>query len=584
MKRLTILTVLLLVISLTGCASTDNGAKSIYNEGTYTAVTPGHNGDITVEVTFDQNSITDIKVTDHKETYGIGYGVSTAPIDYLPAKIIETQSLGVDSVASATITSNALKRAIGDCVDQAGGDSSALKNVPVANNNQDEEYTADIVVVGAGAAGLAAAVTAKEAGADVIIMEKVGIPGGSTTRSGGKILAAGTKYQEELGFEDNADLMYQYLMSFDHDNLMNETLVRKFCDNSLDNFNWMLERGTLIEDVEPIHSSLVPWRVHNALGGGGMTVGFGGQYIVPLNNEFESTGGKVIYNCEAKELLTENGAVVGVKGERKDGTTVTVNAKSVIICTGGYEHNEEMMARYAAFLPDNSASACPKTNVGDGLIMAEKVGAQIFDSEGLQVSYRDGKTGVGLFEESGLIVTDKGVRVSNEYSYKEHVATGLVEAPSPYGYYIATANDPNKTVQYAMTVDSTYRASTLDELAEITGMDTETIKATVARYNELCSKGVDEDFGKPAEYMIPIEGDTYYAIKLEPGSCVNFGGLVINENAEVLDTNNQVIPGLYAAGEVAFTGLFATEYPCCGMAIGSAIFYGRTAAQTALSK
>lgn len=575
--------VLLVTVSLTGCASKEE-TKSGYTAGTFTTTTPGHNGDITIEVTFDVDSITDIKITDHKETYGIGYGVATAPIDSLPAEIIKTQSLGVDSVAGATITSNALKRAVADCVDQAGGDSSVLKNVVVANNNKDEEYTADIVVVGAGAAGLAAAVTAKEAGANVIIMEKVGIPGGSTTRSGGKILAAGTDVQKNQGFDDNADLMFQYLMSFDHDGLMNETLVKKFCDNSLENFNWLVERGTIIQDVEAIHSSITPWRVHNALGGGGMTVGFGGQYIVPLDNEFETSGGKVIYNCEAKELLTENGTVVGVMGERKDGTTVTVNAKSVIICTGGYEHNEEMMARYASFLPDNSASACPKTNVGDGLVMAEKVGAQIFDSEGLQVSYRDGKTGVGLFEESGLIVTDKGVRVSNEYSYKEHVATGLAEAPSPYGYYIATSNDPNKTVQYAMTVDSTYKASTLDELAEITGMDAETIKTTVARYNELCSKGVDEDFGKPAEYMIPIEGDTYYAIKLEPGSCVNFGGLVINENAEVLDTNNQVIPGLYAAGEVAFTGLFATEYPCCGMAIGSAIFYGRTAAQTALSK
>lgn len=583
MKKLTLLMVLLVTVSLTGCASKEE-TKSGYTAGAFTTTTPGHNGDITIEVTFDVDSITDIKITDHKETYGIGYGVSTAPIDSLPAEIIKTQSLGVDSVAGATITSNALKRAVADCVDQAGGDSSVLKNVVIANNNKDEEYTADIVVVGAGAAGLAAAVTAKEAGANVIIMEKVGIPGGSTTRSGGKILAAGTDVQKNQGFDDNADLMFQYLMSFDHDGLMNETLVKKFCDNSLENFNWLVERGTIIQDVEAIHSSITPWRVHNALGGGGMTVGFGGQYIVPLDNEFETSGGKVIYNCEAKELLTENGTVVGVMGERKDGTTVTVNAKSVIICTGGYEHNEEMMARYASFLPDNSASACPKTNVGDGLVMAEKVGAQIFDSEGLQVSYRDGKTGVGLFEESGLIVTDKGVRVSNEYSYKEHVATGLAEAPSPYGYYIATSNDPNKTVQYAMTVDSTYKASTLDELAEITGMDAETIKTTVARYNELCSKGVDEDFGKPAEYMIPIEGDTYYAIKLEPGSCVNFGGLVINENAEVLDTNNQVIPGLYAAGEVAFTGLFATEYPCCGMAIGSAIFYGRTAAQTALSK
>ena len=114
-------------------------------------------------------------------------------------------------------------------------------------------------------------------------------------------------------------------------------------------------------------------------------------------------------------------------------------------------------------------------------------------------------------------------------------------------------------------------------------MDAAALQATVERYNELCAKGSDDDFGKPAGYMIPVEGDTYYAFRMTPGSSVTFGGLQIDTGAHVLDTNDQPIPGLYAAGEVAFTGLFDAEYPCCGMAIGSAIYYGRVAAANAVA-
>ena len=113
-------------------------------------------------------------------------------------------------------------------------------------------------------------------------------------------------------------------------------------------------------------------------------------------------------------------------------------------------------------------------------------------------------------------------------------------------------------------------------------MDKAALEATVARYNELCLKGVDEDFGKPAQYMIPVEGDEYYAFRMTPDTSVTFSGLEIDVNARVLDTNNQPIPGLYAAGEVDFTGLVDAEYPCCGMAIGSAVYYGRIAAESAV--
>ncbi|MCI5958016.1 MAG: FAD-dependent oxidoreductase, partial [Clostridiales bacterium] len=178
-----------------------------YTAGTYTATATGRNGALTLEVTFSESAITDVKVTDHKETFGLGYGVSTAPIDMLPGQIVASQSLAVDAVTSATVTSNAIKQAVADCVAQAGGDAEALKAVAEQAKAEDAAYEADVVIVGAGAAGLAAANTALEAGANVLVLEKAGVTGGSTVRSGGKILGAGTPWQTAQGFEDNADLM-----------------------------------------------------------------------------------------------------------------------------------------------------------------------------------------------------------------------------------------------------------------------------------------------------------------------------------------------------------------------------------------
>ena len=213
--------------------------------------------------------------------------------------------------------------------------------------------------------------------------------------------------------------------------------------------------------------------------------------------------------------------------------------------------------------------------------MAAAIGAKQFDSEGMQLVYVSFTCGVGINEESGLIVSAAGERVVDEWTYQSHVAMALARAKSPVGYYIATANDPNPTVQYGMTLDSTVKADSVEALAEQLSMDPAVLQATVDRYNELCAAGKDDDFGKPAEYMIPVEGDTYFAIVMNPATSVTFGGLSINENSEVLDTNDQPIPGLYAAGEVAFTGLFGTEYPCCGMAIGSGVYFGRIAGTNA---
>lgn len=583
-KALALLLCCAMAVSITACGNTDSSSNvettMSYTPGTYTVTVPGMKGDMTVDVTFSENAITEVKVVDQHETYGIGYGMETTPIEVIPAQIVENQSLDVDMVTGATLTSTFLKNAVSQAVEQAGGNVEALKAERARPEAKDETYDVDVVVVGGGVAGLSSAIEAAENGADVLILEKQGIVGGATTRSGGKLMANGTDVQKAAGIEDSNELMFDYLKGIGGD-MIDDTKLHKFVDHSLETYNWMVDMGVKVQDVEPIHSSLPIWRVHNVEGGGGMTDGHGGKIVIPMLDKYKAVDGDILYNVTANELIVnDNKEIVGVKGVKADGSKVTVNAKSVILATGGFASNHEMMAPYADFT-ENYSTNVPAGNVGDGIVMGEAVGAQTFQNPSVQTVYVSYTCGVGINEESGLIVSEDGKRVANEYSYQFHVGNELAKEKSNVAYYIATANDPYPTVQYGMSLDSTVSADSIEELAEKIGVDAEALKATVDRYNELCAKGNDEDFGKPADKMVPVEGDKYFALKLNPAVTVTYSGLVTDVESHVLDAENAPIKGLYAAGETAFPGLFGTEYPGCGMAISSSAYYGRIAGTNA---
>lgn len=565
----------LMVLGLSACSNTETVEKPnlSFTAGTYSGVAKGMKGDVEVEVTFTEDAIENVTVKNHGETYGVGYGLDTSPVETLPNKIVENQSLGIDTVTGATITSYAIINAVADAAQQAGADVDVLKEKIETPAGEDVTLEADVVVVGAGAAGLSAAIEAANAGAKVVVLEKQGIIGGSTTLSGGKLLAAGTKYQEAQGYTgDTPDALFDYLKGVGKEWIDDEKL-HEFTDNALEDVNWLEDMGVEIINVEPIHSSITPWRVMNTKGGGGQTSGHGGQISVPLYNTFKETGADILYNVSVNEVLMKDGHASGVKGTTATGNTVTVNADSVILATGGYAQNREMTAHIGI---ENYVTSIPKGNVGDGVKMAEAVGAQVFEAPGIQAVYVSNTSGVGINEESGLIVSDKGVRVVDEWTYQSHVATALFNEKAQKAWYIASANDPYPTVQYAMSLESTLKAETPEELAELMGVDKEAFVAQVQRYNEMCANGVDTEFNKPAEFMIPVEG-TLYAIELSPAFTVSFGGLVTDLDSHVLDADNNPIPGLYAAGEVAFTGLFGDEYPSCGLAIGASVRYGRIA-------
>ena len=553
-------------------------------EGTYSAVVAGHNGEMTVETTVDSTSILEVKIISHTETYGIGYGSVMTPVEVLPQRIVEHQTLNVDNVSAATVTSSAIKAGVRDCLTQAGASETAMSEAAPKANPTEAEYTVDIAVIGGGAAGLTAANTALDEGKTVLLVEKMGITGGSTVQSGGNIFAAGTSAQKANGIEDSAEDLNQFLMSYDEDQLLNAEMIQDYAEHIAEDLDYLADQGVQVTYVTTAQPTLTPNRLHLTSPKNEIASGIGGGITVPLTKSMLEKGGTLLLETRAEALLTdEQGQVIGVQAVNQSGETVTIHAHSVILTTGGYGSNPEMTARFASFNPIFNSAA---SSTGDGLTMAGEVGAQIFDSNGLQLQYVDFNTGETGSTASGLVVDMQGKRLANEHSYQSVSAEAFKRENSAVNYYITATKDgvcaePYPTVQYGVTLENAVKASSLEELATLIKVDPAVLKATVERYNDLCAKGPDEDFAKPADWMIPVEGDTYYAFARYPVAAATFGGLVIDAQGRVLNQDNKPISGLYAAGEVALTGVFANVYPSCGLAIGNSIHMARNAAVTA---
>ena len=218
---------------------------------------------------------------------------------------------------------------------------------------------------------------------------------------------------------------------------------------------------------------------------------------------------------------------------------------------------------------------------------AEKIGALNYEHPAVQVVYTSLTCGIGINDESGLIVNDRGERVVNEWTYQYTVSDAIARSGSNCGWYITSGNEPYPGVQYGFqqAVEGKSRdavADSIEELAEKIKVDPAVLKATYDRYCELVEKGVDEDFGKPAKFLHPIKGSKFAALRLHPCVTVTFGGLETDVSARVMKPDGSIIPHLYAAGEVAGTGMYGTQYPTCGTSIGGALFYGRIAGRVAM--
>lgn len=564
-------------------------------DGTYTGKAAGYKSEIAVDVTIKDGAIADVKVASIDDTGMIG----NAAVELLAEAVTETGSLGVDAVAGATVTSNGFFAAVTNAIEAAGGSAADFRNIPVEKRAAETvTLDTDIVVIGAGIAGLTTAIEAAEAGAKVLVLEKEGVFSGSTTRSEGFVMGAGTEVQKEHGVEDTAEDFYNDMYELYHDEPELDTdLLRIVADNSADNIKFLVDHGVVFEHLEAINPGMHPRndeRAHISWKNGDGLM----EKVVEAAKANENIS--IFMNTKATEIIREGNKVIGVKATNQYGDEITVNAGATVLCAGSYGASDELMKKLNSRLVVNVAYNCGD---GDGWYLAEGAGAKMipigfaagaFMFQGL--SWTDSAPGHPVYPVYNVCnVSSEGKRLVNEDAFTFDFGDALYDSDGDaYGWAIAgksqtdarpdfyEAGKDKTYTGYGKTMNLAYTADTLDELAEMTGMDAEILKATIERYNASCDAGKDEEFGKAPEYMERIEAP-YTALLLADNVSDGYSGCKINDKAQVIDaTTEQPIEGFYAAGGCALAQVIGNRYYGCGSLIMTCGVYGRIAAQNAV--
>lgn len=580
MKKRLLIPAVLLILSMLLSA----GAAS-YNAGTYTGTSQGHNDELILEVTFSTDRIEDVKIISHTETEGIG----TPALEKLPVQIVELQSLGIDTFSGATYTSNAIISAVADAVNQAGGDAEALKavKVPEIEITKTIEKSADVVIIGAGGAGLAAAIEASDKGASVILLEKMPAIGGTTFVSQGVLAGYGTKISKKLDVNLTYDQMYDNLMGNALYRLDPE-LTRITVEKSGETIDWLQDR-VKVPFLEEIRVDYGPLQMMHVMDGDLV----GGVAMNPaFSAAIEKAKVDLMLDTRASEIIMdENGHAVGVKAIQND-ASVTIHAKSVIIATGGYANNAEL----AVLLDPEMAGTMGvgwAGSTGDGLIMASNAGAALSHTNIVMCVIRDYEIMTehagtkhtasvwGYFASPSLILVGKdATRFMDEKSVgymnqdlNRPIFNQMNKDQQGFVWAISSTADLEKMGQANRKLDMEYLTSdTAEGLAEKMGVDAQTLKQTITEYNGFVEEGVDPHFGRTE--LEKLEGP-FSAVAAFPCMIITYGGVARNDKSEVLRADGRTIPGLYVAGEASANSSYM------GFTLSNAFTWGRIAGANA---
>lgn len=603
-KVLSLLLVLMMLLSMAGCQPAQPAAQDpppaeeppatdgLYTPGTYTGKGAGINGEIEVEVTVDENEITSIKVLSHNETPG----VSDLAISDVPANIVKHQSLGIDGIAGATESSKGILEAVANALSQAGADIDALKAKEVKTEKGTAvttEKEVDVVVIGAGGAGLAAAVSAHENGASVIVLEKMPKTGGNTIISGAAYNCVDPGRQIPAGIEDSVDLHFQQTYE-GGDKVGNPELIKILVENAYPTLEWLEGLGMEFTDyVFTVLGGLWP-RAHRPV----MPLGTG--YIATYENYINNNSSdiEIMLNTEATHILMEDGKAVGVMADGPEGPVIVRANKGVVMATGGFSKNSEMLKEYNKHWPDltNTLSTNHPGATGDGIRMAVEVGANLVGMEHIQLlPLGDPDTGslAGNIEqavENRIFVNKDGNRFVDEGARRDVMTEALFEQEDEFLWIILdsqnyptgdTKNNFNETIDELVAAGRAFQADTLEDLAAQIGVNADNLVAAVEDFNAHVESKEPDAFGRTL-YQWKMDTPPYYAGPRKPTVHHTMGGIEINTEAQVLDTSGNIIPGLYAAGEV--TGGIHGTNRLGGNALADINTFGRIAGRNAATK
>lgn len=626
MKKKNVLASLLLAgaMFLTACggsASSTSAAGGV--SGSFTGTAKGM-GEVSVTLTLTDNVITDCTAKGDEETPGIGSVV----IEQFPGEVVEGNTINLDSISGATITSNAFMEAAKAALTEAGlNPDDYMAKADKTANGETVSYDADVVVIGAGGAGMTAAMTAADAGQKVVILESQAMVGGNSARATGGMNAAKTVYQDENEFDQAAGVektlataaekyadnetitalaktvseqwaAYQANPTgyFDSVELMeldtmvggkginNPELVETLCEGTADAIDWLDENGITLHNVSSFGGASVK-RIHRPVNEEGKVVSVGAYMIPLLQENCEKRGIDIVLNTTVDTILTDaNGAAVGVSGTDKDGNTVVVNAKSVILATGGFGANLDMVTQYkpelAGFMTTNAAGA-----QGQGIEMATAIGAGTVDMDQIQIHPTvEANTAAliteGLRGDGAILVNANGERFVDEVGTRDVVSAAEIAQPGSYSWLIVdqAMADASSVIQGYIKKGYTKTGATYEELAKELDVDPAAFANTMETWNGYVEAKNDPDFGRTS-FANPLNNGPYYAIKVTAGVHHTMGGVTINSATEVLKEDGTVIPGLFAAGEV--TGGVHGANRLGGTAVADFVVFGRIAGESA---
>lgn len=606
-------------------------------DGTYTTTAMGRNGDVNVEVEIKNNKLNSIKILDWSETHPI----ADLPKTQIPGQMLKYQTLNVDNISGATLTSFAIKEAVKQAILKAGLKVEDFKNsIPKPEKATETiKKTVQVVVIGAGGAGLSAAVAAANAGANVIVIEKSHYAGGNTSVAGGNFNVADVEKETKFKLTPQRRKLVEAILAEKPRNELQAQLIEKVknqlkeYDNTqpkalfdspefhalqsykagdyqgdLELVYSLTSRASAMEkdlekmgfqwrpNAEQVMGSL--WPRANRSSNFASGVGFIDTFLKEI--ETKKLPVTLMLNTKAEDLLVDNGKVVGVKCLGPNGQQYIINAtKGVVLATGGFGANVEMRMHYDTIWDKKLGSNVNTTNVpsiqGDGIKMAEKVGAKLVQMGNIQLlPTTDAYTGSSNSKvniSTSPFVNKDGKRFVNETERRDTISKAALRQRDKQFFIIGTSEasqiDKNGRNKYGIKLEDLVKqkkafiGNTWEELAQKAGINAENLKQTVAEWNEFCDNKRIDPFGRAScDQEVRLDGHApYYATIMAPSVHHTMGGVMINKNTQVLDVNGKVIPGLYAAGEV--TGGIHGTNRVGGNAVPDALVNGRVAGQQA---
>ncbi|WP_053228377.1 FAD-dependent oxidoreductase [Spirochaeta cellobiosiphila] len=615
-KKTAILVLALLSISLLLNSCGKKNAVQ-FEPGTYQAQGEGREGKVDFDVTFSNDKITDINVVSQSETKVIGQKA----LETMKKRILKAQSVDVDTVSGATMSSQAMLEAVSSAIKQAGANPDDMVVGVDKGETKNINYSADIIVIGAGASGSSAAISAADLGAKVILVEKTSTIGGASNLSwAGKFYNSSVALQKGLKVDEEATI--KDWIQNNHWRV-NAAAIRQYVTKSKDTYTWLNSKGYKLGFVNFAGEQLHPLPPYDQREG--LLRGI-------LHDTVEAKGGLILTNTTAKELITDSeGKVIGAVATDEEGNRIELKASAVIIATGGYAANKEMVKEAFGFEGINGGLG---QNVGEGLKMAWAVGAKVPDNFGGQMLHQTlapatkalkkefesfkasypvmltylpnfmnvGPDGARFRDEGATLVAVAAANTSafngpyhmvivSQSQLKALESKGMrgIHAPKLPGmppefysdfrdkYKLDTPWTDVQTVFDKMVANGDgYKGNTIEELAFNAGIDKETFLNSYSKYQKAISDGVDREFGKDSRYLEPMGNEgPYYAIVAQINNLGSVGGLLVNTEFKVLNDKRIPIKGLYAVGLESEGVLFNDTYVGNGVGIAYSFTSGR---------